>query len=189
MNTRPASHRSVSLLATLVVASFAASACAGGAAAPSSAPPSASPPPSASADPGGGGSSGDPGTGVGGGGVDPAPVDPGQATLVVPVAGQLDPRPVAVTLLEPSVDGRRVLIKASWYSGIEPCYVLDSVKVDSGGNEFVITVLEGTGDPNAVCIEIAQYKATIVDLGELEPGEYTIRASEGDAQPVTVTVS
>jgi hypothetical protein len=39
-----------------------------------------------------------------------------------------------------------------------------------------------------MCIEIAMYKATIVDLGELEPGEYTIRASEGEAPPITVTV-
>lgn len=190
MNTNSGARRSVVLIALIAATSLAAIACSGGAAAPSAEPPSRSAPPSASADPGGGGSSGDPGTGVGGVPVDPAPVDPGQARLVVPVAGQLDPHPVAITLLEPSVDGRRVIVKASWYSGVEPCNVLDSVKVDQGGNEFVLTVIEGTGDPNAMCIEIAEYKATIVDLGELEPGEYTIRASEGsEAEPVTVTVT
>jgi hypothetical protein len=189
MSTTAARSRNPILVALLAASSLAAIACSGGAAAPSS-PPSPSPSPSASVDPGGGGSSGDPGTGIGGVPVDPAPVDPGQARLVVPVAGQLDPHPVAVTLLEPSVDGRRVIVKASWYSGVEPCNVLDSVKVDQGGNEFVLTVIEGTGDPNAMCIEIAEYRATIVDLGELAPGEYTIRASEGsEAPPVTVTVS
>jgi hypothetical protein len=79
-------------------------------------------------------------------------------------------------------------VKITWYSGVEPCNVLDSVDVDQGGNEFVLTLVEGTSDPNAACIEIAELKATIVDLGELEPGTYTIRASEGEAPPVTVTV-
>jgi hypothetical protein len=40
-----------------------------------------------------------------------------------------------------------------------------------------------------MCIEIAELKATIVDLGELEPGDYSIRAGEGEAPPITVTVS
>jgi hypothetical protein len=83
----------------------------------------------------------------------------------MPRPGQLNPRSVGATLLEPSVDGRRVLVKVSWYSGVEPCNVLDSIKVDRGGNEFVLTIIEGSGDMNAVCIEIALYKAAIVDLG------------------------
>jgi hypothetical protein len=109
--------------------------------------------------------------------------------IVLPKPGQLKPHPVGVTLLEAALDGPRVTIKVSWYSGVEPCYVLDSVRVDEGASEFVLTVIEGTSDPNAACIEIAMYKATIVDLGELEPGEYTIRASQGEAPPITVTVS
>ena len=32
-------------------------------------------------------------------------------------------------------------------------------------------------------------KATIVDLGELEPGTYTITSPGGDAAPLSVTVS
>jgi hypothetical protein len=39
-----------------------------------------------------------------------------------------------------------------------------------------------------MCIEIALQKVTVVDLGELDPGEYTIRASEGPAPAVTITV-
>jgi ABC-type transport system substrate-binding protein len=186
-----------SLVLTALAAVLTLAACASGAApaaspSPSpSSPPSASPSPSAPTDlPGGGGSSGDPGTGIGGP-VDPAPVDPGtgQAKLVIPKPGQLNPRPLPAATLEASVDGRRVLVKATWWSGIEPCNVLDSVKVDRSGTDIAITLIEGTGDPNAICIEIAMQKATIVDLGELEPGTYTISSPGGDATPVVITIS
>jgi hypothetical protein len=187
MNSRRAHPRFLPLLLLGVVAALLLSACAA-AAAPSARPSDAVAPTPGASQGGGGGSDGDAGSSVPP--VDPGPADPapGEPTLVVARPGQLDPHPVAVSLLEASVDGRRVLVKASWSSGVEPCYVLDSVKLDQGGNEFVLTVVEGTGDPNAMCIEIAMYKATIVDLGELEPGEYTIRASEGEAPPITVTV-
>jgi ABC-type transport system substrate-binding protein len=190
MNTPTRLHRPLALAALAAVLTIGA--CAGaGAPAASSSPPPASPSPAAPSDlPGGGGSSGDPGTGIGGP-VDPAPVDPGtgQAKLVIPKPGQLNPRPLPAATLEATVDGRRVLVKATWWSGIEPCNVLDSVKVERSGTAFAITLIEGTGDPNAICIEIAMQKATIVDLGELEPGTYTISSPGGDATPVTVTVS
>ncbi len=192
MNTSSTLRRPWLALAALAIASFVG--CAGGAAAsvqPASPAPAATPVPS---DLAGGGSGGNPGTGVvvpGDGTTDPGIVGPdaGQPLLVVAKPGQLTPHPVGAMLLEPAVEGRRVLVKVSWYSGVEPCHVLDSVEIDHGANEFVITIVEGTSDPNAMCIEIAQLKATIVDLGELEPGEYMIRASEGEAPPVTVIVS
>ena len=180
-------------------------ACTGGAAPSASAAPAASQPavaaPPASAidlptsDPGagaGGGSSGNAGSGV----VDPVPADPndpagggGQPQLVRPRPGQKDPRPVAPTKLEASVDGRHVLVKVSWYSGVEPCSVLDSVKVEHTGSDIAITPFEGIGDANAMCIEIAVLKATIVDLGDLAPGTYRIVAPSGDAPPVEITIS
>jgi hypothetical protein len=40
-----------------------------------------------------------------------------------------------------------------------------------------------------MCIEIAKLKATIVDLGELAPGQYTISSPGGEAQPVVVTIT
>ena len=190
MNTPTGLRRPLVLAALGAV--LALGACASAAApAASSPPPPASPSPTNATDlPGGGGSSGDPGTGIGGS-VDPAPVDTGtnQAKIVVPRPGQLNPRPLPAATLEATVDGRRVLVKATWWSGVEPCYVLDSVKVDRSGTDIAITLIEGTSDPNAACIELAMQKATIVDLGELEPGTYTISSPGGDATPVTVTVN
>ena len=40
-----------------------------------------------------------------------------------------------------------------------------------------------------MCIEIAVLKATIVDLGDLEPGTYRITAPTGDAPALAVTIS
>ena len=158
--------------------------------------PSAPAPSSDPSDSAGGGASGDPGqtdpSVPVGGIVNPTPVDPGlgQPKLVIPRPGQLNPRPVGAASLEPAVNGHRVLVKVTWWSGVEPCNVLDSVKVERSGTAITIQLIEGSGDAHAICIEIAEQKATIVDLGELEPGTYTISAGgKGDATPVTITVS
>jgi hypothetical protein len=141
-----------------------------------------------------GGSSGSSGSGI----VDPArspdpalPADPGtgQAQLVRPRPGQKDPHPVAPTKLEASVDGHHVLVKVSWYGGVEPCSVLDSVKVERTGSDIAITPFEGIGDPGAICIEIAILKATIVDLGDLDVGAYRIVAPSADIAPLEITIS
>jgi hypothetical protein len=184
----------VSLRRPFVLAGLAAvltlGACSSAAAPASSSSPPASPAPSAPTQvPSGGASSGDPDTSVGAP-PDPGPVDPGsgQPALVIPKPGQLNPRPLPAAKLEATVDGRRVLVKATWWSGVEPCNVLDSVKVERLANDIAITLIEGTSDANAACIEIAQEKATIVDLGELEPGTYRITSPGGEAPPVTITV-
>jgi hypothetical protein len=152
--------------------------------------------PSAGSGNAGGGASGapggtDPNTPVGSP-ADPTPVDPGfgQAKLVIPRPGQLNPRAVGVSKLEPAVDGHHVLVRVTWWSGVEPCNVLDSVKVDRTGTDITIQLFEGSADAQAICIEIAEQKATIVDLGELEPGTYTIFPDgKGEAKPVTVVVA
>ena len=198
----PTSRRGASpfpALVTLLV--FSTLAACSGAAAPSASPQPYSPPsaapiasqPPASGDPGnaaGGGTSGDPGTGIGGP-AGPTPVDPGagQPALVIPKPGQLDPRPVSPQRLQASVDGRHVLVKITWTSGVEPCYVLDSVKIQRSGMTIALTVFEGSSDPNAMCIEIAMVKATIVDLGELDPGTWTITAPKGEAAPITLAIA
>lgn len=121
----------------------------------------------------------------GGGGSDPGVGD----GLVVPKPGQLDVHPVSIDLFETRVDGRAVSVIASWTSGVEPCYVLDSVVVDRDGQTFSITVREGHGPEDVACIEIAQMKRVAIDLGELEPGTYTIVDSQGSAAPVEIVVT
>ena len=123
--------------------------------------------------------------------MNPTPVDPaaGEPMIVIPKPGQKNTHPVSATSLQASVDGRHVLVKVSWWSGVEPCNVLDSIKVERSGTDISITIVEGSSDLDAMCIEIAQLKATIVDLGELEPGTYTIDSPNGEAPPIQVTVS
>jgi hypothetical protein len=99
------------------------------------------------------------------------------------------PRPVAFEKVSPAIDGRHVIGKLTWTSGVEPCYVLDSVDVVRDGNAIVLTVLEGSGQQDAICIEIAETKSTIVDLGDLEPGDYTIEVTNSDIPPITITIS
>jgi hypothetical protein len=123
----------------------------------------------------------DPGLG-GGGGI-------GDGKLVVPRPGTINPHPVSVEKIEPAIDGRHVTVKLTWTSGVEPCYQLDSVVVSPDGNDIALTVLEGSGQQDVMCVEIAQQKSTVVDLGELEPGDYTIIATNSDIPPVTITVS
>jgi hypothetical protein len=120
--------------------------------------------------------------------VPPFPAFPdGAPTIVVPKPGTLNTHNVAATAIATALDGRRLFVRLVWWSGIEPCYVLDSVLLDRDGTDLHLTIREGTTDPTAICIEIAQLKATIVDLGEQEPGTYTVSAF-GDVEPVTVEV-
>jgi hypothetical protein len=191
-----------SLLALALVTGLSLAACGAATAPPASLSPEPTPsaPPANVTEPGGGGSSGQPGRGGStdpnsGVGIDlplnPTPIDPGagQPTLVVPRPGQIDPHPVAPTSLQASVDGRHVLVKVTWYGGVEPCSILDSVKVERTGTDIAITPFEGRGPGDVMCIELAVEKATIVDLGELEPGTYRITAPNSDAPPIEVTVS
>jgi hypothetical protein len=116
-------------------------------------------------------------------------VEPGKPTLVLPKPGQLDPHPVSIEDLSARVEGHRVVVAATWWSGVEPCYVLDSVAVKRDGTTITVSVREGSRDRATPCIEIALHKVTVIDLGELEPGTYTIVADTGDADPVEVTVN
>jgi hypothetical protein len=194
--------RLVSVLSVAIVAAILAGACVDAGTGPVSPPvdvgaPTPSTPP-ASIDPGGGGTSGNPGSGgpivsepIVGGPVGPTPVDPGanQPALQIPKPGQHDPHPVVAQSLQASVDGRHVLVKITWYGGIAPCSVLDSVQVDRGAGTIALTVVEGSSDLQAVCPEIAMLKATIVDLGELAPGSWTITSPNSDAASIQLTIS
>jgi hypothetical protein len=127
----------------------------------------------------------DPGAGSGepGGGVLPP-----DASLVFPKPGVIDPQPVTVSGLSAAIDNDHVVVRVEWTSGVEPCYTLAGVDVAQDGDTFTLTVLEGASEPDAICIEIAMFKATLVDLGALPTGTYTIAADPSDAPPVEITV-
>ena len=183
----------------------------GSAAAPSPTAPPSTPQPTPTAVPGvgqepGGGIGIDPGNG-GGGGSDPGkpgngggggvvlPPNPndnpflGDATNVVPVPGRLNPHPVNVGLLRAEVTDDGVVAELRWYSGIEECYTTDSVGIekDEAAKTIKLTVIEGTNQGDMACIDIAMLKATVVDLGTLAAGTWTISA-EGDAPPISLEV-
>ena len=116
-------------------------------------------------------------------------IEPGKPNLVIPRPGQLDVHPVAIEELAARVEGQRVIVNASWWSGVEPCYVLDSTAVKIDGPTITVSVREGAAQRDVACIEIAMHKVTVIDLGELEPGTYTIMADKGTADPIEVTVN
>jgi hypothetical protein len=193
--------QSILAVALAVIATVGLAACSGATQqpeAPSAMPskePSPSVPPAASTDPGstaGGGSAGDPGTGAG---TDPSPGpfpgDPidGPAQIVQPLPGRINPHPVAPIKLEASVDGPHVLVKVTWYGGVAPCSVLDSVTVTRSGNDIAITPFEGASNVNVACIDIALLKATIVDLGDVDPGTWRISSPGSDAAAIEVTIT
>jgi hypothetical protein len=104
----------------------------------------------------------DPGTdkpagGVAGGG--------GKALLVEPKGDSLDPTPSHWDEVE-IIDGDT--IKVYFYSGVEPCHVLDHVDLDYGAKKVRVTLYQGTGENAAdkPCIELAVHKAVEIDLDE-----------------------
>jgi hypothetical protein len=100
--------------------------------------------------------------------------------IVTPKPGQLDVHPIAADAFSASVDGRKVVVEIAFTSGVEPCYVLDSIVVERGDHSFAITLRQGHAPGDAVCIEIAEMVRSFVDLGELDPGTYTITDTRGD---------
>ncbi len=108
--------------------------------------------------------------------------------LVVPKPGQLDVHAIPMTGISATVDGRHVVVTTAWTSGVEPCNVLDSIVVARGDHAFTLTIREGHGPEKVACIEIAQLKQAKVDLGDLDPGTYTIADSESGATPIEVVV-
>src|SRR3989304_3468413 len=80
----------------------------------------------------------------GGGGV--APGEP-RPQLVIPRPGQLNVHLVAITKLTVTVSGRAVTVQADWVSGVEPCYMLASVKVTREDSTFTVAPFEGPPHP------------------------------------------
>jgi hypothetical protein len=63
-------------------------------------------------------------------------------------------------------DGSSVTI--FFWSGVEPCYVLDHVDVEEGPETVTITLFEGhdTSGGDVACIDIALLKKVVVQLDE-----------------------
>ena len=77
--------------------------------------------------------------------------------------GQQNVHPVALERLDATASGTTVSVDAYWTSGVDPCYVLDQVQVDENDNDQTVdvTVIEGTSDPDAICVMMAVAKHTI----------------------------
>jgi hypothetical protein len=84
------------------------------------------------------------------------------ASPVRPEGNTINPRPVAFEQAEPSADGRSLTIY--WWSGVEPCHVLDRVEVKEAAGSVTVTLYEGPSEPDAICVQIAVRKVTTVEL-------------------------
>jgi hypothetical protein len=94
-------------------------------------------------------------------------VDPGDgAQKVEPTPGMADVRPRPFDKAVVSDGGTSVTV--FFWSGVEPCYVLDHVDVAYGSGAITIKLFEGhdasAGD--VACIEIAVLKKVVVPLDE-----------------------
>jgi hypothetical protein len=129
-----------------------------------------------------------PGQTTGPGGVDP--ITGMKPSIETPIPGQLQPGPANVWAMTPTIDGRHVTVLLEWWSGPAPCSVLDSVMVAVADRTITMTPMEGA-DPSTggqvACPAIAMLRGTIVDLGELDPGTYTLVA-HGDLAPIEITI-
>jgi hypothetical protein len=199
------------LLAGALVVAFILAACSG-AAAPSANPtagPAGTPKPTPTAVPGdpgnggtgigtdpgsGGGGGSDPGTG--GGIVIPIPQDPnqnpllGDANYVTPGTDLVNQHPINVQMVRASFDADgTVTADLRWYSGVAPCNQLDRVEIerDDAAKTIRLRVIEGSGPGDMVCIDIAELRATTVDLDTLASGTWTISA-EGDAPAIKLDI-
>ena len=71
--------------------------------------------------------------------------------------------------------------------GAPPC---ESRMVHDNGDQTVdVTVIEGTSDPDAICVMMAVAKHTIFSFDVPGTGTWTIRDSQRGAPPVEVVVS
>lgn len=124
-----------------------------------------------------------------GAGVDPGVPGGGAGALVVPKPGQLDVHPVSIDSFAARVDGTKIVVTATWTSGVEPCNTLDRIVIDPGDHRYTVTLFEGHGAQEIACIMIAQIKKTEFEIPTAGPGTYTIADGQGLAPPLQVTIS
>jgi hypothetical protein len=99
--------------------------------------------------------------------INDTPGDPsGDPQIVEPTPGMSDVRPNAFDTATIGDDDTTLTIV--FWSGIEPCSVLDHVDVTYGADAVTVTLLQGS-DPSAgdvACIEIAVEKQVTITLDE-----------------------
>ena len=121
--------------------------------------------------------------------VDPS-APPVGAKPVLPKPGQaINVHPIAADSLSARVDGSTILVKATWWSGVEPCTIFDSIVVDQGEGTYTVTLREGNSPQEIACIAIAEQHVTEFEIPNVAAGTWTILDSGGTAPPVEVTVS
>lgn len=123
-----------------------------------------------------------------GGSTDPGDLGGDEGKLVVPKPGQLNVHDVPADELVARVDGTSIIVTASWTSGVEPCYVLDHVFVQPGQGSYAISLREGNGPEDVMCIAIAELHKTEITIPNVAPGTYEITDAAGGAAPIEVTV-
>lgn len=192
------SLRGFSLASLVLVAGIFASACTGGAPATGAA---------GSGNAGSGLATGNPGSGVAGSTpgasathvpVDPVPMPPGgpgspggvpmpSPSFVQPTPGLLSIHDVRAAGLSAVANAGHIQATVSWWSGPPPCSALAEVHVERSGNAFTLTIREGAVQLGIACPAMAMAKATVVDLGAVPAGTYTVGAT-GVHAPVQVVV-
>jgi hypothetical protein len=96
----------------------------------------------------------------------PGPERKPQPLVVVPRSGMANIQPIAFTSASVRSDDRTVDIR--FWSGVEPCSVLDHVDVAYGTDTVTITLFEGS-DPSAgmvACPDLAMLKQVTVELDQ-----------------------
>lgn len=95
----------------------------------------------------------------------PLPTEPVDPQVVEPTPGMTNVYARMFDTATVGEDGRTVTI--DFWSGVEPCYVLDHVDVAYGG-AVIITLFEGSAptDEPVACIEIAVAKRVVITLDE-----------------------
>jgi hypothetical protein len=127
-------------------------------------------------------------TGAGGGApedpVTSSPVDPGDP-IPSPTPRIVEPTP-GLTGVHPNAFDKAVAVdgdtvRVEYYLGVEDCYGLDHVDVEYGEEVVIITLYSGNVPGAEVCIDIAEFVATIVDLDEPLNGRQIVDGAAEEA--------
>jgi hypothetical protein len=98
---------------------------------------------------------------------EPRTTDPGdEAEPVEPNPGMINVAPIPFDHVDVGADDRTLTV--FFWSGVEPCYVLDHVDVEESPTTISITLFQGSDSAitNVACIDIALLKKVVVQVDE-----------------------